>query len=210
MSRLVFVWAATLGVFLVASSSAQADDCSGLSDCSAEVKIALALLAIALLLALMFFAWQVVAAAAARAAASVAARAAAGAVARAIAAEEAAAAAAISGAEATAVAEAAAAGAVSTEAAVASGGVSAGGRLAPVLNAIETIFAASRPTSAAGALDVIGRGVASVGHETGYALGATAGGSIVIQNVGNVITYAFSNGQILIMRGGTVLLNLIP
>jgi hypothetical protein len=117
---LATVGAAALAVASVASivtwtvTPAYADNCSGLTDCSAGVKIALALLAIVLVVVLLVFAWEFVVAAAAEEAAAAAAEAAA-----AEAAEAAAAAAAEAAAAEAAAAEAAAAEQAAAEAAAA-------------------------------------------------------------------------------------------
>jgi hypothetical protein len=78
-----------------------------------------------------------------------------------------------------------------------------------VIGAVQSAWTAAAPTNAIGALQAIGTGTASVGLEPGIAAGVTAGGTIVLQNVGGVTTYIFSSGQVLIMRGSEILLNLV-
>jgi hypothetical protein len=190
--------ALTCGLVVIPARPAAADNCSGLSDCSFGVKIALAVAAIALVALLIFLLPELLGAGAA-----------AGAAAGEAVAAEAAAAAALAGAEAAVVAEAATAGAVTAEAAVAAGTVTAGGKLAAVLGALESAWAAAAPTNAIGALQAIATATASVGLEPGIVAGTTAGGTIVLNNVGGVTTYIFNTGQVLIMRGSDVLLNLV-
>jgi hypothetical protein len=99
--------------------------------------------------------------------------------------------------------------AVSVESAVASGAVNAGGRLFHVLGAMESGFASAAPRTGAAALQVIVQATRSIGLDVGVGAMA-AGGTIVLQNVGGVTTYIFSTGQVLVMRGAQVLLNLVP
>jgi uncharacterized iron-regulated membrane protein len=73
MRRVAAGAALVFGLVLGLASPAAADNCSGLTDCGAGVRIALALLAIVLVAAIIFFAWEFVVAAAAEEAAAAAA-----------------------------------------------------------------------------------------------------------------------------------------
>lgn len=99
--------------------------------------------------------------------------------------------------------------AVTAEASAAAGVVNATGRLFPVLQGVQSGFAAMAPRTALQALSVVQRAVASVGLEVGIA-STLPSGAIVLTNVGGVTTYLLANGQILIMRGSQVILHLIP
>jgi pyruvate/2-oxoglutarate dehydrogenase complex dihydrolipoamide acyltransferase (E2) component len=72
MRRVAAGAALVFGLVLGLASPAAADNCSGLTDCGAGVRIALALLAIVLVAAIIFFAWEFVVAAAAEEAAAAA------------------------------------------------------------------------------------------------------------------------------------------
>jgi hypothetical protein len=194
---------------------AYADNCSSLGDCwgyiAAAVLVTLVLGVGVFALVELMAMGELVAAAAAEGIAAGAAESV-GAMAAEVAAvavtEDMAAAAALGEIEAGVLAEAAAGGAVSAEGTITAG--AAGARLGPVLQAIQSAFGASTPTNAILGMNVITRAVATLGLSPGVAAGVTSAGTIVINNVGNVTTYLFNNGQILVMRGHQVLLNLLP
>lgn len=207
------IWFAFLsGCLLIAETAvpARADNCSGLADCTTNQQVGLAVLAIAILAGLLLFGWAVFAAAAAEVAVADAAAAGAAAAAAAAIEAEAGAAAAVAAADAAAVGAGMAAPAMSAEASIASGAVNAAGRLAPVLQAIEANFAANAPVNALQGLSAVTNATAGLGLSPGVLVGTTAGGTMVIQNVGNVTTYIANNGQILVMRGADILMKLIP
>jgi hypothetical protein len=186
-------------MLLLTAAPVHADNCSGLSDCSTTAKVGIAAAAALALGLLLAFALPGLLAAGTT-----------GAAVSTLATEEIGAAAAISGADAAGLEAAATGGAVSVESVIAQGALRAGGRLAGVLSAIETAVGAAAPTTALEGLEAVGTATASVGLEPGVVMGTTAGGSLVIENVGGVVTYLFHNGQILVMRGAQILLHLIP
>ncbi len=114
------------------------------------------------------------------------------------------------GADPDIVGEAAARGPVSLADSIAVGEVAPEGRLAGVLGAIETGFETAQPRGGADGLDVVSNAAESVGLEPGVLAGMTPEGGFALRNVGNVTTYSLPDGQVLVMRGDTVLLNLIP
>jgi hypothetical protein len=88
------------------------------------------------------------------------------------------------------------------------GVVNAGGRLAQVLGGIEQGYRSISPTNALQGLRVVSDAAARMGLETGIG-SSTIGGSIVLQNVGGIVTTISPNGTILVQRGSDVLLHLI-
>ena len=73
--------------------------------------------------------------------------------------------------------------------------INAGGRLAQVLSGIDQGFRSISPTSALEGLRVVGDAAAKVGLEPGIG-SSTLGGSIVLQNVGGIVTTISPNGTI--------------
>ncbi|MEU5853488.1 hypothetical protein [Saccharopolyspora shandongensis] len=208
----------TGGLLAATAPSAAADNCSTLSDCSAGVKIALGLAALGLVLVGAALVAEVLAETMASGfelgevleTAQMArdTQAAAGGMTL-VASEETAAAATLAEVDASIVGQAAVGGTVTAESTIGSGAVPAGSKLARVLQAINTGFNATVPRSSTAALQVIDDATASVGLEPGIGLGATARGSLALMNKGGITTFIFNNGQILIMKGAQVLLNLI-
>jgi len=110
-----------------------------------------------------------------------------------------------------AVATAKSAGTVTVEMAIEQGLVRSGGRLAQVLEAIQTRFLASAPGSVSDGLALIGRATRSVGLEPGVVTGGSVeAGFIELTNAGGVMTRILSTGEIIITRGADTLLRLIP
>jgi hypothetical protein len=185
---------------LVPTPNALADNCSEPSDCSTGVKIALVVAAIVGIAILVVLLPEIVAPVVEPLAGAIAADEAAAAGAIAAAAE-------IVGLDAQAVVNAATSELVSAEAAIAEG---ISPRLGPILTAIQEFFNAAPTTSDWDALAMVGRAVASVGFEPGTMLGRTAAGSFVFMHPASVVSFMFTNGQVLVMQGPRAVLNLIP
>ena len=105
--------------------------------------------------------------------------------------------------------EVATGGLVTAAETIAGGLVRAGGMLARVLQAIEANWISATPTNAMAALSAIRAAVNTLGLEVGVA-SVGANGTIVLSNVGGVITTILANGAVIITRDGVVLLKLIP
>jgi hypothetical protein len=93
--------------------------------------------------------------------------------------------------------------------AVAQGLVQEGGKLYPLLDAIEQGFQAAGPSTAAQALEVLSQATSSLGLDLGYATMGESG-AITLANVGGIVTEILSDGEIIISRGSDILLHLIP
>jgi hypothetical protein len=180
---------------LLPAPSALADNCGDLSDCSTGIKIALVVAAIVGITILVVLLPEIVAPVIEP-------------LAGAVSAEEAAAAATAAGLDAAFIASEAGSEVVSAEATIAAGTV--GPKLGSILSAMQSAFEASSPTSAFDAISAVSQAVANIGYELGTRIGLTAAGSMVFQQFGGVNTFIFANGQVLVVRGPQVLLNLIP
>ncbi len=104
-----------------------------------------------------------------------------------------------------------AAGPRTVDAAIASGAVKQGGLLEGVLRAMESEYAAAAPKTMEGAMSVVTKSAQSVGLRPGTVVnGSIFTETMVIQNVGGVVTTLTRSGTITVTRGETVLLNLGP
>ena len=96
-----------------------------------------------------------------------------------------------------------------TAEAIARGLVSPGGKLAPVLHAMEAGFRQAAPKTAEDALLVVARAASSIPGMAPGTVVAQEGGRIMIQHAGNVMTTLGSDGSILVTRGAQAIVRFV-
>jgi len=83
------------------------------------------------------------------------------------------------------------------------------GKLYPLFLSLETYFSEGNPQSVQTAFDIIQKAVAAVNIDIGY--GSTLpDGTLILKNAQGVMTALTSEGSILVARGETILLWLVP
>jgi RHS repeat-associated protein len=93
--------------------------------------------------------------------------------------------------------------------AMADGLVRSSGKLFQVLSEMEQGFVAKAPRSMLEGLEVVGNATRAAGLENGNGT-STIGGSLILQNVGNITTTIAPTGVITVTRGADLLLQLVP
>jgi RHS repeat-associated protein len=101
-------------------------------------------------------------------------------------------------------------GSVTLETAIAKGAVREGGVLNKIVGGIEAGFKSGAPKSADAALDLVAKAAVNAGQKPGQLVKATDGAQYVLQNVGDVKTFIYKTGEVIVKRGDEILVRYIP
>jgi RHS repeat-associated protein len=101
-------------------------------------------------------------------------------------------------------------GSIGLDAAIARGAIREGGALSKIVGGIEAGVKRGAPKSAEAALEVVAKSAEAAGMKPGTMVKATDGAKYVLQNVGDVKTFIYKNGAVIVKKGDEVLVRLIP
>lgn len=101
-------------------------------------------------------------------------------------------------------------GSVLLETAIARGAVREGGALGKIIGGIEAGFKAGAPKSGEAALELVAKSAEAVGKEPGTLVKASEGAQYVLQNVGDVKTFIYKTGEIIVKKGDELLVRYVP
>jgi hypothetical protein len=101
-------------------------------------------------------------------------------------------------------------GSVTLETAIARGAVRQGGALSEVLGGIQSAFKSGAPKSAEAALEAVAKGAEAAGMKPGTLVKATDGAKYVLQNVGDVKTFIYKTGEVIVKKGDDILVRYVP
>jgi hypothetical protein len=85
-----------------------------------------------------------------------------------------------------------------------------GGTLGKIVNGIEAGFKSGAPKSAEQALELVAKSAEAAGKEPGTLVKATDGAKYVLQNVGDVKTFIYNTGEVIVKKGDDILVRYMP
>jgi RHS repeat-associated protein len=101
-------------------------------------------------------------------------------------------------------------GSVTLETAIAKGSLREGGALSKIIGGIEAGFKSGAPKTADAALDLVAKSATAAGKEAGTLIKSTEGAKYVLQNVGDIKTFIYDTGKVIVKKGDELLVQYIP